>query len=105
MSQPDQRGDIWKYLIQDEIIYQYFKTATVDTISLPKYVNLVKARPQAVLLARTQQDTSLPSFTPQPQELTQWYYRGEGHILKDVFIREGLEWPYSSLNYSFLQFC
>ena len=74
MSQPDRRGDIWKFIIKDPIIYQYFKEISLDTISFNNYLALVKKRANELMLSSIEKDASTPLPTPQIENLTQWYY-------------------------------
>lgn len=75
-SQSDTRGDIWRYIIKDPIIYEYFKKISLDKISLNEYVTLVKKRANELRLTvnSIERDELTPRAAPEMDNLTLWYY-------------------------------
>lgn len=74
MTQPDLKGDIWKYVIEDGLIYQYFKKLTCETISLKEYLILIKERASELILAEEGNDSATLSMAHKVKGLTLWYY-------------------------------
>ena len=75
MSKPDPKGNIWRYIIEDPVIYKYFEEINFDIISINKHIIFIKNRVSQLNTFNLANNNSPPHMhLPKIKDLTMWYY-------------------------------